>query len=57
MFLQRSFNTSWFATFGILSLLVHAIVGMSRIVYADEIDQKPSETIDEIISEASGLTS
>lgn len=51
MLLQRSCNVSWFVTFGILSLLVHAIVGMSRIAYADEINQKSSETIGEIVSQ------
>ena len=54
MLRQRSFKVSWFVTFGILSLLVHAIIGMSRIAYSDEIDQKSSETIDEIISETAG---
>jgi Na+-transporting methylmalonyl-CoA/oxaloacetate decarboxylase gamma subunit len=53
MFLQRSFKANWFVTFGMLSLLVHAIAGMSRIGYSDEIYQKPSETIGEIISETS----
>ncbi len=51
MFLQRSFIVSRFVTLGILPLLVHATIGMSRIAYSDEIDQKSSETIDELISE------
>ena len=51
MLLQRSCNVSWFVTFGILSLLVHAIVGMSRIAYADKISQKSSEAIGEIVSQ------
>ena len=54
MLLQRSFKVCWFVTFGIVSLLVHAIIGMSQIAYSDEIDQKSSETIDEIISETAG---
>ena len=51
MFLQRSYNVNGFVTFGILSLLMHAIFGMSRIAYSDEVSQKPSETIDEIVSQ------
>ena len=51
MLLQRSCKVSWFVTFGILSLLVHVIVGMSRIAHADEISQKFSETNGEIVSQ------
>ena len=51
MFLQRSRNVNWFVTFGILSLLMHAIIGMSRIAYSDEVSQKSSETIGEIVSQ------
>ena len=51
MFLQRSCNVNWFVTFGILSLLMHAIIGMSRIAYSDEVSQKSSETIGEIVSQ------
>ena len=51
MFLQRNFKFRRFTTLGIVLLLLHATIGMSRIAYAEEIDQKPSGTIDEIISE------
>ncbi len=51
MFLQRSFKVSRFVTLGILPLLVHATISMSRIAYAEEIEQKSLESIDEIISE------
>lgn len=51
MFLQRSCNANGFVTFGILSLLMPAIFGMSRIAYSDEVSQKSSETIDEIVSQ------
>ena len=54
MFLQRSFKVSRFVTLGILPLLVHVTIGMSRVAYSDEIDQKFSETIDELISETTG---
>ncbi len=51
MFLQRNFKFRRFTTLGIARLLLHATIGMSRIAYAEEIDQKSSETIDEIIPE------
>jgi hypothetical protein len=51
MFLQRNFKFRRFNTLGIVLLLLHATIGMSRITYAEEIDQKSSGAIDEIISE------
>ena len=51
MFLQRNFKFRGFTTLGIVLLLLHATIGMSRIAYAEEIDQKSSEMIDEVISE------
>ena len=45
MRLQRSCNVNWFITFGILSLFMHAIIGVSRIAYSDEVSQKPAEEL------------
>ncbi len=51
MILQRKIKVSGFITRGIGPLLLHAIIGMSRIACGEEIEQMSSEAIDEIISE------
>ncbi len=51
MFLQPNFNVRGVITLGMALLLLHATIGMSRIAYADEVEQKSSEAIDELISE------
>ena len=50
MFLQRNFNVRGVITLGMALLLLHATIGMSRIAYADEVEQKSPEAIDELIS-------
>jgi hypothetical protein len=51
MLLQRSCNASWFVRLSILSLLMHAIISMSRIASADEVSEKSSATVGEIVSQ------
>jgi len=51
MFLQRNFNVREVITLGMALLLLHATIGVSRIAYADEVEQKSLEAIDELISE------
>lgn len=50
MFLQPNISARRFITLGIALLLLHAFIGMSRSTYAEETEQQPPETIDEIIS-------
>ena len=49
--LQQFFNVSALVTLGILPLLAQATIGMSRGAWADEIEQKSTDSIDEILSE------
>jgi hypothetical protein len=51
MFLQPNISVMRFVTLGIVLLLLHAFIGMSRIAYAQETERQPPETIDDIISE------
>jgi hypothetical protein len=51
MFLQSKFNIRGFSRLGIVLLLLDVPIGMSRVACAEEFEQKPEETIDEIISE------
>ena len=51
MFLQRSFKVSRIFTAGIVLLILHATIDMDQIALAEEVEQKLSERIDEIISE------
>jgi hypothetical protein len=51
MFLQRNFKFRRSTTLGIVLLLLHATIGMSRITYAEEDEQQPLENIDKIVSE------
>jgi hypothetical protein len=51
MILQRNFKLRRIAALGIVLLLLHATIGMSRITYAAEDEQKSLENIDEIVSE------
>ena len=49
--LQQFFNVRALVTLGILPLLAQATIGMSRGAWADEIEQKSTDSIDEILSE------
>ena len=51
MFLQPNFNVSRFVTLGIVLLLLIAMVDMGPIAYSEEVEQKPQETINAVISE------
>jgi len=51
MFLQRNFKVRRFDTLGIVLLFLHVCMVMDRIACAEEIEQKPPERIDEIVSE------
>ena len=51
MFLQRNIKFRRFTTLGIVLLLLHTTIGMSRITYAEEDEQQSLENIDEIVSE------
>jgi hypothetical protein len=51
MFLQSKSNVRGFSRLGIVLLLLDVPIGMSRVACAEEFEQKPEETIDEIISE------
>ena len=51
MSLQQIFNVRALVTLGIMPLLAQATIGMSRGAWADEIEQKSTDSIDEILSE------
>jgi len=51
MSLQQFFNVRTLVTLGIMPLLAQATIGMSRGAWADEIEQKSTGSIDEIVSE------
>jgi hypothetical protein len=51
MSLQQFFNVRTLVTLGIMPLLAQATIGMSRGAWADEIEQKSTDSIDEIVSE------
>ena len=51
MSLQQFINVRTLVTLGIMPLLVQATIGMSRVAWAVEIEQKSTDSIDEIVSE------
>ena len=51
MSLKQFFNVRTLVTLGIMLLLAQATIGMSRGAWADEIEQKSTDSIDEIVSE------
>lgn len=51
MSLQQFFNVRTLVTLGIMPLLAQATIGMSQGAWADEIEQKSTDSIDEIVSE------
>jgi len=53
MILKRNFNFSRFSVLGIMLLLLLATINMGQTVLAEEVEQRPPITIEEIASEAS----
>ncbi len=53
MILKRKFNFSRFSVLGIMLLLLLATINMGQTVLAEEVEQRPPITMEEIASEAS----
>ena len=53
MILERNFNFSRFSVLGIMLLLLLATINMGQTVLAEEVEQRPPITMEEIASEAS----
>ena len=52
MFLQRNFNISRFCGLGIMLLLLLATIDLGQTVLAEDVEQRPPITLEEIASEA-----
>jgi hypothetical protein len=53
MILERNFNFSRFSVLGIMLLLLLATINMGQTVLAEEVEQRPPITMEEIASESS----
>jgi hypothetical protein len=51
MSLQQFFKAKTLVTLGFMPLVVQATIGMSLVAWADEVEQKSTDSIDEMVSE------